>query len=231
MSLSTEAQLYPLCDSSSLVQHTCFTLCYNETTEQADWVYYYLTPERTQTKVISRTDNFRPDPLVKTGSAHPADYKKTGFDRGHLCPAGDMGFDSIAMSESFFMSNMCPQFPGFNRGIWKTLEENVREWALLFDTLFVVTGPLFYDTSYSVIGLNKVAVPDACYKVLLGKTDSAYEAIAFVIPNLDGLSDPFHYVMSVDKAEEVIGFDFFQSLDNETETIIEADDSGRGFRP
>jgi len=215
------AQMDPICDSASLIRHTYYSLCYNETTEQAGWVSYFITPERLKNKVASRSDNFREDTMVKTKSATPQDYKGSGYDRGHLCPAGDMGFDSVAMSESFFMSNMCPQFPGFNRGIWNSLEQKVRTWGLDFDTLFICTGPLFYDTTYSFIGENKVAIPDACYKVLLGKKDTLYSAAAFIIPNLNGLKDPLSFATSIDKVEEQSGIDFFPALNDRIEAAIE----------
>ena len=109
-----------------IVKHTAFTLCYSEAHEQAKWVAYHLTAEMCDNSGEERTNNFRTDPDVKTGSASPEDYKKSGFDRGHLCPAGDMGWSEQTMSESFFMSNMSPQAPSFNRGIWKKLEEQIR---------------------------------------------------------------------------------------------------------
>lgn len=219
--LISVAQLHPVCDSAKMIQHAFFSLSYNEKTEQADWVFHYITPHRLQNKVVSRTDNFRPDAMVSTGSATLKDYKGSGFDRGHLCPAGDMGFDSIAMSESFLMSNMCPQYPGFNRGIWNSLEQRIREWGLLFDTLFIFTGPVFYDTTYSFIGENDVAIPDAYYKVLLGKKDTVLHSIGFIIPNLDGLKNYLAYSVTVDKVEEVTVMDFFSVLDDNTEDILE----------
>lgn len=219
------AQFEPTCDSSSLIRHRFYSLCYNETTEQANWVYYFNTPERLKNKISKRSDRFKTDPIVSTGSASPADYKGSGFDRGHLCPAGDMGFDSIAMDESFYMSNMCPQFPGFNRGIWNALEQKVRTWTLLFDTLFVITGPVFYDTTYSCIGDNKVAIPDECYKVLLGKRDTLYQSTGFIIPNVEGLKNPLLFKMTVDQVELKTGIDFFPALDDCTEAITESDNS------
>lgn len=218
---ATKAQLWPDSDSASLISHTFYTLSYNEHNEEADWVFYFITPERIQNKVASRSDNFRPDPLVSTGSATLADYRNSGFDRGHLCPAGDMGFDSVAMSESFYMSNMCPQYPGFNRGIWKSLEEQVRVWALEFDTLFVITGPVFYSSDYLYIGENDVGIPDACFKVLLGKKDSTYSSIGFIIPNVNGLKNFWQFCVTVDEAEEKTGFDFFGSLDDAIEIAVE----------
>jgi endonuclease G len=217
------AQLWPLTDSTRLISHTYYTLSYNSHNKEADWVFYFITPERIQNKVASRTDNFRPDPLVSTGSATLADYRNSGFDRGHLCPAGDMGFDSIAMSESFYLSNICPQYPGFNRGIWKSLEEQVRLWVLEFDTLFVITGPVFYSSDYLYIGENDVGIPDACFKVLLGKKDSIYSSIGFIIPNVNGLKNFWQFSITVDEAEEKTGFDFFGSLDDDVEMVIEAE--------
>ncbi|OFY04322.1 MAG: hypothetical protein A2W93_08245 [Bacteroidetes bacterium GWF2_43_63] len=215
------AQLHPVCDSASLIEHRFFSLCYNEKTEQADWVFHYITPNRLKNKVASRSDDYRPDAEVKTGSAELSDYRHSGFDRGHLCPAGDMGFDSVAMSESFFLSNMCPQFAGFNNGIWNSLEQRIRQWGLMFDTLFIFTGPVFYDTTYSSIGENKVAIPDACYKVLLGKKGTVLHSIGFIIPNLDGLKNYLAYSVAVDKVEEVTLLDFFSVLEDSIEAILE----------
>ena len=108
-----------------VVRHLGYTLCYDEKFEQAKWVAYRLTLAMCNSSDEERTDNFREDPAIKTGSAIPDDYKKTGYDRGHLCPAGDMGWSKQTMKESFLMSNMSPQLPKFNRGIWKNLETNV----------------------------------------------------------------------------------------------------------
>ena len=108
-----------------IVRHTYFVLSYNSIHKQANWVYYFpqLTNKTNKTK---RTNNFKEDTSVWAGSAKPSDYTKSGYDRGHLCPAGDMTLSVEAMSETFFMSNMSPQVPGFNRGIWKSVEDQVR---------------------------------------------------------------------------------------------------------
>ena len=100
-----------------------YTICYRESYEQAEWSAYSLSREQLK-KNASRSNDFRPDPQISSESASLADYKGSGFDRGHLTPAADMSFDQKAMSETFFMSNMSPQAPEFNRGIWKDLEAN-----------------------------------------------------------------------------------------------------------
>ncbi len=117
LTYSLSAQdLLPTSTTGQIVEHTYFTLSYSEDHEQAEWVYYELTPmliNGTQ----ARTDNFRPDPKVSTVSAQLSDYKGSGYDRGHLCPAGDMKLNKTAMSETFYLSNMSPQEASFNRGI------------------------------------------------------------------------------------------------------------------
>ena len=114
--------------NESVVNHFAYTLSYNETCEQANWVAYELTTEETNS-TFKRSNKFITDPLVTTGSADNQDYAESGFDKGHLAPAGDMGWSATAMKESFYYSNMSPQLPGFNRGVWKRVEELVRNWA------------------------------------------------------------------------------------------------------
>ena len=102
-----------------VIRYAGFALKYNEEYEQAEWVAYQLTDDEVQ-GTIERTNNFRADQNITTGSAALADYKGSGYDRGHLAPAADMRWSHNAMSDSFFMSNMSPQLPGFNRGVWKS---------------------------------------------------------------------------------------------------------------
>lgn len=133
----------PLIDEkSSLIYHQGFCLNYSEEHEQAIWVAYCLTPA-TLDPQIKRKNLFRFDPSVSTGSATPNDYKKSGYDRGHLAPAADMKGNEIMLAQSFYMSNISPQLPQFNRGIWKRLEEWVRSQAQHYEELYIVTGPLF----------------------------------------------------------------------------------------
>jgi len=93
--------------------------------------------------------------LYPTQSAVLADYKGSGYDRGHLCPAGDMKLDQHAMDETFFMSNLSPQTPAFNRDKWRELEEQVRKWGRQYDMTFIATGPIL-DTVLGTIGENEI---------------------------------------------------------------------------
>jgi len=202
--------------SGEIVKHTYYSLAYSEENEQAYWVYYVLTPEFIN-GTQPRTDDFRADPSVSTGSATLDDYKGSGYDRGHLCPAGDMTLDKTSMSESFFLSNMSPQVPSFNRGIWSTMEGQVRKWALKYSKLYVITGPIFKGDQ-GTIGEDEVTVPGYYYKVLFDGKD---KMIGFILPNAKGTSTIDSYAVSVDNIESLTGIDFFPELDDKIENQLE----------
>ncbi len=208
-----------LCDE--LIKHSAYTLCYSEKYEQAKWVAYRLTAEMIDNKGEERTNNFRIDKDVITGSATPDDYKKSGYDRGHLCPAGDMGWSEQTMSESFLMSNMSPQSPGFNRGIWKKLETDVREWAKNNEEIYIVTAGILED-SLPTIGIDKVAVPRFYYKVILDYQKPEYKAIAFILPNQGSKQSVFDFAVSIDSVESLTGIDFFPALPDSVEDYLES---------
>jgi endonuclease G, mitochondrial len=202
-----------------IISHSYYTLCYNEKNEQADWVAYKLTSGML-TIGAKRKDNFRTDPMVATGSASPADYAKSGYDKGHLCPAGDMGFSVDAMSETFFMSNMSPQLPQFNRGIWKALEEKVRDWAKANDELFITTGPVFTQISTS-IGKNMVAVPQYYFKVVLDYKQPGLKGIGFIMKNQGSDKGIAGFAVTIDSVEKFTGIDFYTALPDAEEKMIE----------
>lgn len=204
--------------AGEIVKHTYYTLAYSEENEQAYWVYYELTPEFINGGQ-SRTDDFRADPMVSTGSATLNDYKSSGYDRGHLCPAADMALNKTSMSESFYLSNMSPQVPGFNRGIWSTMEDQVRKWALSYQKLYVVTGPIFKDTK-GTIGEDQVTVPGYYYKVLFDGKD---KMIGLILPNASSSSKLDQFIVTVDEIEKETGVDFFPGLDDKIEDKLEGE--------
>ncbi len=209
--LSLSGQRLPICDSCTIIEHRHYTLCYSEEHEQAKWVFYELTKAEVQSST-PRKDAFREDPKVITGSATPADYKGSGYDRGHLAPAADMEMDSTSMMESFYMSNMSPQKPSFNRGIWKQLEMQVREWAIQEDTVLVVTGPVFIN-NLGAIGKNQVTVPGYYYKIIVDVTGEK-KAIAFLMKNEPGNQCLINYTVPIDSLEGLTGIDFFSDIEN-----------------
>ena len=181
---------------------------------------YLLTDDEVR-GTLNRTDNFRADPRISTGSAGLSDYRGSGYDRGHLAPAADMKWSTAAMSESFLMSNMTPQVPGFNRGIWKKLEAWVRDQALQDQEVYVVTGPVLTDGPYQEIGPNRVDVPKRYFKVLLDYREPELKAIGFVLPNEKSGLPLSTFAVSVDRVEEITGLDFFHALPDEIEEVVE----------
>ena len=198
-----------------------YTLSHNSKHKVADWVAYHLTKERIVMGNIPRTDNFRPDPDLQKGKrSELSDYRRSGFDRGHMAPAGAMKWSQRAMSESCLLSNMAPQVgAGFNRGIWKSLETKVRNWAKARGELYVVTGPI-YKSAQKKIGKNKVTVPTHFFKVVFDPIK--VEAIAFILPNKKNKSkDLPKFIVRVDKVESETGLDFLSKLNNNVEKVIE----------
>ena len=211
---------------AEIVEHTAYTLQYNEVHEQADWVSYILTRTQIENKV-ERKDRFKKDPLVTSGSAEPKDYSRSGYDRGHLAPAADLSSTEETMLESFYMSNMSPQKPGFNRGVWKRLEEQVRDWGIEFDTLYVVTGPVL-EEGLETIGENDVSVPNKYYKALLVYKPERQIAIGFILKNESSSENLETFAVTVDSLETLLNFNFFEKLpdglENEIESILKTDD-------
>ncbi len=209
-------------NDSEIIQHTGYALKYNEHFEQSEWVAYQLTIEEVNGK-YEQSNNFRKDPHVSTGSAALKDYKGSGYDRGHLIPASDMRWSLDAMSASFYMSNMSPQDPNFNRGIWKKLEELIRSWAVENKEIYVVTGPVLTDGPYQTIGVNKVAIPKHYYKVILDYLEPEIKAIGFILPNTKGSYPLSQYAVTVDKVEHITDIDFFYILSDDVEAMLESE--------
>jgi DNA/RNA endonuclease G (NUC1) len=228
---STELPLFDLApyrpyqfSDAQVIAREAYIFQYSEAHEQAAWVLYRITAEQLQASV-SRTDDFRRDGAVTTGSATLADYRSSGYDRGHLAPAAAMAWSQEVMSESFYLSNMSPQDPGFNRGIWRQLEARVRDWADLHGEVFVVTGPVLED-ELPTIGPSGVSVPAYYYKVVVDLRPPGVEGIGFILPNGSADQSIGRYAVSIDSVEAFTGIDFFPLLSDSIETELEITISG-----
>ena len=210
--------LKPLGLYNDVVSHSYYTLSYSEDHEQAEWVYYTLNSNQLNS-TVERKDNFRPDFKVKTSSAQLYDYKGSGYDRGHLAPAGDMKYSRESMIESFYMSNMSPQDPSFNRGVWRRLEETIREWGKSFH-IFITTAGILSNENLGLIGENKVTIPSAYYKVIYSPKKNSM--IGFLLSNKGSSSELKSFVVSVDSIESITGIDFFHELPEEIENELES---------
>jgi endonuclease G len=205
-----------------VLEYTGFSLVYSEEHEQALWVAYHLTKEEALGE-FPRKNNFREDPNIVTGTATLDDYRGTGYDRGHLAPAGDMKWSAEAMDDSFYMSNMSPQVPGFNRDIWRQLEALVRYWAIVHEELYIVTGPILTDGPYETIGENEVSVPKRYFKVILDYREPDIRMIAFILTNEKSKTPLYTAVVTVDTVEYITGLDFFPTLEDELEERLEGE--------
>lgn len=201
------------------IDHNYYSISYSEENEQAEWAYYILKKEYPTSKV-SRQNDFRADPAISTGSAELDDYKYSGFDRGHLVPSGDMTFDLTANSETFLLSNICPQRKELNQHKWRELEEYLREAVNEYGDLYIVTGPIF-GASTTQIGDNKVTVAEAFYKVIYYQNESGSHMLGFVMQNNTNDKALSNYVTSVDEIEFQTGLDFFPQLDDKLEKVLE----------
>ena len=222
----------PTSTTGEVIYHDFYTLSYDETHEQAEWVAYELTRSRLNQDWVERSNDFRTDPQVRRGSAQWDDYLHSGYDRGHLVPAADMAFNQTAMSETFYMSNISPQDRKFNGGIWRELEELTRDWAKQFGKLYVVSGPILSENDKKRIGKsNRVTVPSSYYKVLLDLSERDPKAIAFLLPNQPSDQPVTDYAVPVDAVEAITGVDFFPELLEPTlEQELESNFSLRDWR-
>lgn len=208
--------------SDRVITHKGYTVSYNYDWKIPNWVAYELTYIEVQGET-PRYDKFKPDPMVpKNVSAVTDDYKYSGWDRGHMAPAADMKWDEQVMRESFYLSNICPQNPNLNRGVWKDLEEQVRDLAMQKEKIFVVCGPIVNDDS-NTIGENNVVVPQAFYKVLLQEDNGEIHTIGFIYENKSGRMPMSTYARTIDEVEEISGIDFFPNLPDSIEDAVESD--------
>jgi endonuclease G, mitochondrial len=210
----------PKGQTNHIIKHSYYTLSYSEKHKQAEWVQYRLKPHLFNS-TISRADNFRKDPLVKNNSAQLKDYKGSGYDRGHLAPAGDMKYNTESMSESFYLSNISPQKPSFNRQIWRMIEKKFRDWASEYGELIIITGGVLEKECVETIGRNSITVPKYYYKVAIDPINYNRN-IAILIENKSSKQPIINSVISVDSLEKFTGIDFFHNIDSTIQNKIES---------
>lgn len=204
-----------------MVEYTGMTVSFNRDTHDPNYVVWELTREEAN-GTVPRTDNFMADENVP-GSALPADYRNSCYDRGHMAPAGDMKWHVQAMRESFYMTNMCPQSPDLNRGAWEKLEEKCRVKAREDESLIIICGPIFDESGPAArIGQTGVAVPQRFFKVILAPKAERPYAIGFIMPNGYVEGGMQEAAVSVDEVEAATGYDFFSALPDETEKLLES---------
>jgi endonuclease G len=166
---------------------------------------------------LSRLNNFREDLRVpEMFRATLADYTASGYDRGHLISSADRMSRSVLNSETFLLTNMSPQAPNFNRGVWKELESATRELAGHKDIVevYMICGPLFnVGDPIDVIGPNKVVVPDAYFKsILVENRKGTLQMWTFAIPNKETKEHYSKFLVPTEDVERWAGMALWDRL-------------------
>lgn len=182
---------------------------------QAKWALEIVDPDKEDVTTVDRMDNFRSDYRIpKMFRADKQDYRGSGHDRGHLVASADLRDTKLQNSETFLLSNMSPQKPQFNRGIWKNLENEVRRLDSLADVLetYVISGPIFnFDQAITTIGLNDnnnvtLPVPHEYFKSILAETASGrLKMWSFIFPNASTNSPLLHFQKKTSLVEKKAG--------------------------
>lgn len=197
-----------------------YTASYNPITKLPNWVAWRLTAAHADGDAKRKGNAFHEDTDVPEPRANTYDYMRSGYDRGHMCPAGDNKWDDLAMEQSFLITNICPQDHVLNIGDWNNLETQCRQWAEQYGDIYIVCGPILYKGKHKTIGKNKVVVPEAFFKVIL-RIGKSPQAIGFIYRNNDKRHPWGDYVNSVDEVERITGFDFFSTLPDSVERRVE----------
>ncbi len=207
--------------NKQIIVHPYHVIQYNEYTEQADWIAYLLTESMTHGR-STPPSRFRRDPSVKTKTVTPKEYLNSGFTLGQLIPPPHMQFDQKAFNNTYLMSNVCPMDPGFEKYLWKTLGKWENKWVKQEDSLLIITGPVFVDTTYFIGKNTDVGIPQGFFKVFMDYSAPNYKAIAFVMANSTMSTQVRNHAVSIDSVEKLTGHDFFHLLPDSIEENLES---------
>ena len=206
------------------VRYKAITVYFNKNYRVPNCVAYELTSTMTSMADSREAENradykFERDHDVK-GCPDWWDYKESGYTRGHMAPAMDMRWDKTAMAQCFLMTNICPQLDEMNDGEWRHVEEAVHKWSRTADRLIIFTGPIFSDNMDRIGKHYDIVVPERFFKVIYSPNQN--RAIAFVMENKPIPNSWTNYATTIDKVEELTGYDFLPSLEDKVEDVIES---------
>lgn len=223
LAISTKAleiPAYKASDDNILISRKRYTTLYNVHNKIPDWVAWQLKPQHIDGP-YKRLGGYLEDFSVPLPRANEDDYRGSKWSHGHMCPAGDNKWDEEAMRESNLFTNICPQNRSLNSGVWNRLEQSCRIWSQKYGDLFIVCGPVLLNTEHETIGVNKVVVPEAFFKVILCLQGTP-KAIGFVIRNNDGKKKRDQFVNTIDEVERITGIDFYPALPDSIEDVVES---------
>lgn len=214
------------------LQHTGFVVSYNPSKCTPSWVAWELTSEETAGPISRKDYDYIPDPMLDSRyQVEKHEYTNSGYDRGHMCPTGDMEWSTSAMNDCHYMTNICPQASKLNQIYWERLESACRRWADLYGSIYVVCGPVYNSSKRTSIGTNhSIAVPDGYFKVVLALVEGEEKGIGFYYKNEDVRQTMESAALSIDQVEEMIGYDFFAELPDEVERQVETQNKLSSWR-
>lgn len=213
-------RLSGFCCSVSTLSSVGFISGYSSAHGQPAWVFHEIRSPVFKSK---RSGNFRSDNRLMF-PIPPSVFNRSGFDRGHMAPAHDIGavYGSVAQRESFLMSNISPQRPALNRKIWRSIESWCwSTFSTSTTTAVIFSGPVF-DKDKTYLGMSSVELPDYFFKVILYQSKGNLHMVAFVVPADASSNEITSYISTVDKVEEITGFDFFPSIPLGTQNTLES---------
>lgn len=210
----------PSAQPKQIIDYKGMTVSFNSKLHIPNWVAWELTGQETL-GTVPRADRFQADPNAE-GCPETYDYSYSGYDRGHMAPAGDMKWDVDAMAETFYLTNICPQAKSLNTGAWKRLEDKCRQWAVADSAIIIVCGPVLTDNIREYIGDTRVAVPKRFFKVILSPYTTPMRGIGFIMPNDKVAGGMQASAVTIDEVERVTGLDFFSSLPDDVEQAVES---------
>lgn len=185
------------------------------------WCAYHITPEARFS--AGRRPSFKKDPSAKSCPV-AASYARTGYDRGHLAPnyAIATRYGAESQAKTFLMSNIAPQTPELNRGVWREIEHRIADlFTARWGEVWVIAGAISDDCE-TLSGTN-ISVPSAYYQIAITKTQDEIKALAFVIEQeVPWKAWPRRYLTSIDNVENLSGLDFFSELDDSVENKLES---------
>lgn len=212
-----ELPAYSNVPGHQFVRHKTYTLSYDRKHRLPEWVAWMLEGSNLRLTTYKRSDRFTQDPQIdsKTSPTHD-DYTNSGYDRGHMCPAGDNAWSKQAMEESFYTSNICPQKNILNNGTWKQLEEKSRKWAHRYGRIYIVCGPVIPKSAKKQIG--KITIPYFFFKAILRiDKDGSYHMIGYLFSQENDFKP-----VTIDEIEAKTGLDLFHKLPKRIQQKLES---------
>jgi endonuclease G len=215
----SDLPITPSGTSEIILHRTGYISSYNKSTRQPNWVAWHLTREHVQGSIRRASNAWHEDMQVPMPRVNNYDYKGSGWSRGHMCPAGDNKWSRDAMYETFLYSNVCPQHPRLNSGDWNEIEMACRRWAEKYGDIYIVCGPIFLRQEHEVIGVSRIPVPEAFFKVVMCLNGTP-KGIGFICRNTDGNRKKDKYVNTIQQVERITGITFFPHLSKEEILLV-----------